>query len=114
MEHDIDIVRGTTIGLTIVINDENGNPYTPPTGSKLIFGVKKLPTHGESECVVKKVADAVSSEVGIRISPDDTENLPFGKYFYDVGLRTGNDFYSIIPMSEFRINASITKRGDAV
>lgn len=116
MKQDIEIVRGTSNTFDIEVTDANGDPYTLADGEQIIFGVKKKPEHGE--CLIKKVSTACTDGVcTIEIDPEDTLELPFGKYFYDVGLRSGSDFFQIIgcekfKLPEFHILPNITKWGD--
>lgn len=111
MKNDIEIIRGTTNKVVVHLKDSNGNPYTPASGEKLVFGIKKKPHH--EECVLKKVlSGGTNSYFTFQFDPEETENLEYGKYFYDVGLRSGNAYYSVIPPSVFNIVANITKRGD--
>lgn len=108
----IEIVRGTTNTFNIGILDAEGKPYTLAGAEKLIFGVKCNPL--EPETVILKVAEA--DNVGgyiVTLNPEDTIDLKCDKYFYDVGLESGDAFYNVIEPSPFVILPNITKRGDA-
>jgi len=121
MKHDIEIVRGTSEIFKIAVADENGNSYALASGEKLVFGVKKKPTQDDSQCVLKKIITAASDNglYEVKFDPADTASLPFGKYFYDVGLLSGNDYFPVIACEDgrlpvFHIKPNITKRGDGV
>lgn len=110
---DVEIIRGTTNTLEVVVTDADGNLYTPGADEVIIFGVKKRPEH--EECVLmKKIRGSECAEgiCTIELSPADTARLPFGKYIYDVGLRSGDDYHNIIPPSAFHIEANVTEWGD--
>lgn len=111
MKQDIEIIRGTSNTIHIRVTDASGANYTLASGEKIIFGVKKRPEH--DECVLKKIITEITGGVcTVEINPEDTESLPFGKYFYDAGLLSGGDYYNVVPYSEFYIKPNITNRGD--
>ena len=112
MKQDIEIIRGTSNTLNIAVTDANGEPLTLSDGEVIIFGVKKRTEH--EKCLIKKIITKVTDGVcSVEISPADTESMDFGKYSYDVGLKSGNDYFNIIPCSEFRVCDNVTGRGDS-
>lgn len=109
MGNSIQIIRGTTNTFGITITDANGDPYTLQEGEALLFGVKKRAK--DEDYTFKK--NAVAGENGaysVKVEPSDTEGLDFGRYFYDVGLQSGTDFFNVIPCSPFDICENITGR----
>ena len=109
MKEPIAIVRGTTNTFEITVTDADGNLYTAGDGESLVFGVKKSPK--DEDYTFKKTA--VTGENGaysVKVEPGDTEGLDFGRYFYDVGLQSGTDFFNVIPCSPFDICENITSR----
>lgn len=112
MNQEIEMIRGTSEKIQIHVFDADGEPYTLASGEKLVFGVKKKPDY--EECVLKKVITECTDGVcTVNIAPKDTEGLAYGKYFYDVGLLSGDNYFSVIPPNAFNLIANITKRGDA-
>lgn len=112
MTQVIEIVRGTTNTLEINVTDANGVAYTTAAGEKIVFGVKKKP--GDTELLIVKTASFVT--VGtylVTLDPDDTANLAYGRYMYDVGLQSGNAFYNIVEPSYFVVTDNVTSRGCA-
>lgn len=106
----IEIVRGTTNSVIISLLDDAGNPYALGDGEKLIFGVKTN-IHNSDCCIKKVVTDgAADGEYEIRLAPADTENLPFGRFCYDVGLQVGADYFPVIRCSPFIISHNVTSR----
>jgi hypothetical protein len=109
MQQPLDVIRGTTGIFTLTIKTKSGATYTPPSSSTLRFGVKKKPS--DTSCIfVKDVvgSSAVNGVITFTIGWGDTINLPFGCYWYDIGLLYGSAYYNIIECSPFRVNYNIT------
>lgn len=105
------IVRGTTNEFSVSIIDESsGDKYELQSGEVVRFGVKKSPN--DATYIVSKTITTADSEgdFPFTLTPNDTINLPFGSYYYDVGLQSGDDYYNIIPASSFELVYNITKR----
>lgn len=113
MVQGIEIVRGTTVPISLEVTDANGNLYALADGEAILFGIKKEAT--DAAAIFVKAAEA-GTEVGqykILITPEDTLDLATGQYYYDVGLATGGDYYNIIEPSPFMILPNVTKKGDS-
>lgn len=116
-QQDIEIVRGTTNTFSIFVTngekDENGEyvPYILQAGETLIFGIKKDPRE-LTPLIKKTVAVGEGGVYTVEFTPDDTADLPFGKYFYDVSVKSGADYFNVIPTSVFDIKKNVTKWGD--
>lgn len=110
MKQRIEIVRGTTNTFHINIADANGAPYTLGSGERVVFGIKSKPE--SEELLVVKVGEILyEGTYVVKLCPEDTAALPCGKYSYDVGLDTAEDFFNVIEPSPFDIVASVTTRG---
>lgn len=111
MKQNIEIIRGTSNTIQIRVTNADGDPLTLAGSEKIIFGVKKKPWN--DECVLKKVMTEIENGIcTVEIKPEDTEALEFGKYFYDVGMLSGDNYFNIIPSSVFHVMHNITDRGD--
>ena len=110
MAQKIEIVRGTTETIQIDITDANNAPYVIVNGETVIFGIKRKPTDDELIFVRGAKIGDVGSYL-VEIFPEDTDNLPCDKYFYDVALQSGKNFYNIIEASPLVILPNITRRG---
>lgn len=111
MKQDIEIVRGTTNTFEVLITDNDGEPYQLSSNDKVYFGIKRKPT--DLEPIFSK--EGINGEDGqcvIILKPEDTINLAGGRYYYDVGLQHGIDFFNIIPLSILDIIHNVTSRGD--
>lgn len=108
----INIIRGTTNDLNLSIEDENGEQYTLKDGEKIIFGVKSNAENSDYD-IVKTLtsADMVDNAYTIKLIPEDTSGLPFGQYYFDVGLQTASgDYYMIIPCGQCLILPAVTQK----
>lgn len=101
----IKLTRGDTARLTVpIVNLANNGEYTMESGDILYFTVKK--TAKDSDFLFQK---SVTGSNSIHISPEDTADLSFGKYKYDVQLTTATgDVYTVIEPSTFEVMEEIT------
>lgn len=101
----IRLTRGDTARLTIpIINSASNDEYVMQSGDVLFFTVKK--SAKDANYLFQKESTGTNS---IHIKPEDTENLSFGKYKYDVQLTTAfGDVYTIIEPAMFEIMEEIT------
>ena len=109
---DIKMIRGTTMTLDIGLTDADGAAYTMGANDKLIFGVKSNPQNTAYD--LKKVLTSSDAQTGgsykLSLTPSDTIDLPIGRYYYDVGLQSGSDYYTVIECSAFDLLTNITKK----
>ena len=105
------MIRGTTQVFNISVTDANGSPYMLGSGEFLLFGVKAKPEDNEY-VVLKPVYSGADGVYTVNIAPEDTINVPYNRYVYDVGVQSGNNYYNIIPTSGFAILPNVTKWGD--
>lgn len=101
----IRLTRGDTARLTVkILNDLDGNEYEPSETDVLRLTIKR--TVKDLEPLVQKVITGSSQ---FYIVPDDTKDLSFGKYQYDVELTTASgDVYTVIEPSTFEILKEVT------
>lgn len=101
----IRLTRGDTARLTIpIINSASNDEYVMQSGDVLFFTVKK--SAKDTNYLFQKESTGTNA---IHIKPEDTDNLSFGKYKYDVQLTTASgDVYTIIEPSVFEIMEEIT------
>lgn len=113
MMQGIDMVRGTTVPITVEITDANGSPYALASGEVVLFGIKKEATDAAPIFCKAAVAGSETGVYSVTIYPEDTLDLAPGRYYYDVGMESGGDFFNIIEPSPFMILPNITGKGDA-
>ena len=107
----LSIVRGTTMSIIIAIDQVNGEEYTMANDDTLRFCVKR--NASDSDYVINKEITNASSKDGgyeLVLSPEDTENLDVGRYYYDVGLQIGGEYFMIIETSIFNVTQNISAR----
>lgn len=111
MQQPISMVRGTTKSIDISVSSAVGSEYVLGDNDILRFGVKKSPDH--RVCVIEKEltrANYNDDVYVLLITPDDTEGLDCGVYYYDVGLQVGSSYFNVIECSKFEIRQNITSR----
>lgn len=111
MAQRIEVVRGTTNTFEISIVDSSGAPYNLGSNERIVFGIKRNPEREEVPLVVKTAEIIGAGLVSVKLLPEDTASLGFGKHYYGVSLETGVDFFSVIEPSPFMIVANVTHRG---
>ena len=55
------------------------------------------------------VANFKDGSYVLQISPSDTEGLDVGRYYYDVGLQIGGEYYMVIEQSLFTVLQNISE-----
>ena len=113
MENAIEIVRGTTNAFAISLKDKDtGETYVLETGEVLRFGVKKAEQSTTTVFDKTIAASAVEEDntYTLTINPDDTLMLPTGRYYYDIGLQSGDDYFPVISWSPFVITPNATRK----
>ena len=108
---NFEMVRGTTHSVAIELSDENGAIYTLADGDVLRFGVKQ--THNSTQYIIEKELTSADLQDGayvLALRPADTENLPCGRYCYDIGLQIGEEYYNVVPCSDFVLHHNVTCR----
>lgn len=112
MVQKIEIVRCTSNVLQINVTDANGAAYTLGDGEAVVFGVKKEAT--DTDLLIVKTAESVGDGVFlVTLCPDDTEDLAAGRYWYDVGVEKGDNYFNVIELSPFVLVQNVTCRGCA-
>lgn len=94
--NDIYLTRGDTASIEISLVDENGNEYVLDDEDRLVFTLKNS-EHHKDELISKMITVGV-----LHIEHEDTKDLTFGKYKYDVQLSTKNgEVFTVIEPSLF-------------
>lgn len=115
--NNIEMIRGDseTIGLTFrhkkKKDQEKGDLVEFIKGDTLYFTVKRS-VNTERKAIQKKVdlfASSKDGEVSINIDPEDTSNLDYGDYVYDIQFnKYDGTVKTIIPPSRFVIGGEVT------
>lgn len=100
---EITLTRGDTLPIKILIIDENKDPYILQPDDSLFFTMKK--SVSTKEIIIQKVVKGTE----FIIEHDDTANLPYGKYVYDIQLTQGNGRVStVIGPQSFELTGEVT------
>lgn len=101
MSNKLKLTRGDTLRLHIDVFKEDGTVYELSDGDELTFTLKRDPM--QAAPLVQKTGSDVT------IAPEDTEDLPFGVYWYDVQLTfSGGDVWTVIKPTSFEILPEVT------
>ena len=88
-DNEIRLTRGDTFECELEIFDE-GNPWTPENSDVVKFYVKHAEMnvskteYKDAEPVIEKTIP--NQTLTLTLVPADTEDLPFGRYVYDVEI----------------------------
>jgi len=99
----ISLTRGDSLILNIVIT-KNGERYQPVTGDTVRFALKQqIP---DDEPLILKNADITT--MTLTLDPEDTKELPFGTYYYDIELTTVDGYVdTFIGPAVFRLTEEV-------
>ena len=78
----ITMTRGDTARISVFITDSEGDQYIPEEGDSIRFAAKQNYTDGTPLILI----DVPTDSLVFTIQPDDTKNLAFGNYVYDIEL----------------------------
>lgn len=101
----IQLTRGDTARLSVTItNDQANSEYEIADGDTLTLTVRKNPR--DKTIVLQK---SVVGSGNFYIAPEDTQEISFGKFSYDIQLTTaGGDVYTVITPNTFEILEEVT------
>lgn len=108
----IKLTRGDTFRVRVEIKAK-GEPYTPQEGDSVRFAVKKDEFTGRQYKELIDVDPLILKDIPIdtlilQLDPEDTKDLPFGKYLYDVELtKADGDVDTFIKEQEFILTTEV-------
>ncbi len=108
----ITLIRGDTLLLQVGIKQkQDGSDYTPQNGDVIRFALKRAimnkdHTNFEDE---EPLATAIipNDTLLLRLNPQDTKDLPFGKYHYDIQLTMSDGFVDTFLEGDFYLQAEV-------
>ena len=103
------LTRGDTAFIEISITDEHGDPYEYKEGDHVYFRLKQ-----SSTAKVIIIEKEINLETGqLLIEPDDTKDLKFMVYRYEVELVTVEGYhFTVIEDSPFEIGPELEVHAD--
>lgn len=103
MGSDIHVTRGDSAFFVIEIFMQDGQKYKRVEGDSLVFTVKK------SYNAVHEYIEKPISGLELSLLPEDTRDLDYGNYWYDIQLTTPeNDVYTVVGPSRFILREEVT------
>ena len=98
------LTRGDTFKATISISNPDGTPYIPEEGDQIRFALKK--DIYDTDCLIVK--DVPINTMELVLEPQDTKNLDYGSYVYDMQLTKANgDVDTFITASKFKLTYEV-------
>lgn len=82
----ITLTRGDSFYATVEIKNANGTAYTPQEGDTVRFALKEY--YNDSEPTILK--NIPTDSLVLYLAPEDTKDLEFGSYVYDIELTKAN------------------------
>lgn len=111
----ISITRGDSAQIMLTIRDRvTGSPFVPGPDDRLTFTVKRK-LSDEIPLVVKTLDNGImrrEQDCLLVLAPEDTAQIPFGTYRYDVELVLASGYTdTVIPPSPFIVTGEVTAHG---
>lgn len=104
----ITITRGDSGIAEITLTTAEGEQYVPQEGDSIRFALKsnkftpKMTEFIDSEPLIEKSIPI--TDLNLRIYPNDTKDLPFGSYLYDLEITFADGYVdTFINCADFRI-----------
>ncbi len=103
-KNTIFLTRGDTFKARLTINYPDGSVYTPVEGDKVRFALKE--NVEDEECLILR--EIPIDTMLLVIYPEDTKELEFGSYVYDIQLTKANgDVDTFITASKLKLTAEV-------
>lgn len=104
---NIFLTKGDSASILLTPTNSDGTPYTPQEGDQVKCQVRTFPDGGD--LIISKTINVSSSgKFTWAITPANTQNAKPGNYYWDAELHTGNNVFTFIPVSRFRILSEVT------
>ena len=110
---DFEFPRGDTFQFKFQMQDKSGELLELDTGIEIYFTVKKN-RNSKNVLIQKKLNHGIElkdSFYYVRINSDDTSELAYGTYNYDIQLKQG-DIVKTITLGTITLTDEITHKGD--
>ena len=107
-KNEMTMIRGDSESITISVINEDGTESLLEHGDTIYFTVKKQ-VGVEKKAIQKVITIFPNNTAIIDIEPEDTNDLPFGEYVYDVQLSKANGkVITVIQPNRFTISGEVT------
>lgn len=103
-DNDIYLTRGDTAYIGLNLTDNSGDSYEIKDGDTVTLSVKK---NIEDENYALQITVPLGEDIYIR--PEDTKELEYGRYFYDIQITTAyGEIFTVITKSLFKLEEEVT------
>lgn len=105
---NISMTRGDSEAIKVTVKDTLGNIIPLVSGDTIYFTARKNLLN-ETKIIEKIITEFVDGQALITINPQDTNDLRFATYVYDIQLtRENGTVKTIIPPSTFTVKGEVT------
>lgn len=108
--NEITLIRGDTLLLQVHIK-EGDTDYVPQNGDVIRFALKRAAMKSDkSDFLDEKplvVTTIPNDTLLLRLNPQDTKKLPFGKYHYDIEITMSDGFVDTFLDGAFYLTAEV-------
>lgn len=114
---DLEFPRGDTKVFKFKLTDNNGEELTLTSVDKLYLTAKK-DVNSNTVIFQKRIGSGIElKEDGyyyVTIYPDDTNELPYGQYGYDLEIKTATGIVKTLVVGTITLTEEYTFKGDEV
>lgn len=101
-KRELKVIRGNTRILAIALRDSRTKEQIPFENGDVVSLIVKKFYKGQENIIEKRVSFFQDGVAYIEINPEDTENLPLGRYRYSIFVEfSDGSKKTIVPMSWF-------------
>ena len=101
-EQNITLTRGDSGIFNISLQNQNGKAYTPQQGDSLQFALSE--GFGKEPLIIKAIPINTCT---LELEPNDTKNLKFKKYKYDIQFTSAIGQVSTIILGDFTVDNEV-------
>jgi hypothetical protein len=107
---DIYVTRGDSQFITIIHYDEDNNQLNFISGQDIIYFTVKTSAQTVQKTIQKTITNfTLDGEAVVEINPEDTKDLRFGQYVYDVQwTQSDGTIITIVKPSKFIVEYEVT------
>jgi len=103
------MTRGSTHTFEVRLFGPDGSDYEPLKGDVLRFGVKYEDGFG-NYLLMKQTQQLEGGIAWFVLNPEDTMTMEPGRYYFDIGLQSGEMYLPVVPYSAFILEPNITSK----
>ena len=89
------IDQGSTFSTDLTLTDENGDPLSL-SGFTANSQIRRWYTSSNTSAVFTTSINTTSSTISLTLTANQTSNLTFGRYVYDVEITSGSEISRIV------------------